>query len=50
MYENSSGGGGCCVRKQVAAVHCLDLALGPAEYVDWLTLAGQLVLRTLCYC
>ncbi len=38
--------GKCCVRKPVAAVHFLDLAPGPAEGVDWLTLTGQLVLRT----
>ncbi len=39
----------CCVRKPVATAHCLDLAQGLAECVDWLTLSGQLHLRTLCY-
>ncbi len=41
--------GKCCVRKPVAASHILDLAQGPTERVDWLTLARQLVLRTHCY-
>ncbi len=39
---------GCCILKPVAATHFLDLAKDLAECVDWLTLTGQLVLRTHC--